>query len=102
MAGELEAMTAAATAAAMAAPVKVEIRATDPANHYQATRVGAAPVDQLHLVCAYAGCGQSAACLAYDTAGGSFVYTLGQLSATVAAHVLQCHTGAPAAQQAQT
>jgi hypothetical protein len=93
---ELEAMTAAATAAAMAAPVRGEIRRTDPGNHYQATQLGRAPVDQMHLVCAAAGgkCGQSVAVLAYDAAaGGRFVYSMGQLVACVAAHVAQCHAG---------
>jgi len=102
---DLEAMTAAATAAAMAAPVRGEIRRTDPHNHYQATQLGRAPVDQLHLVCAADGgrCGQSVAVLAYDAAaGGRFIYTLEQLAAFVAAHVLQCHAGAAASQPAQT
>ena len=95
MSDQLEAMTAAAAAAAMRHLVKGEIRTTGD-NHYQATRAGGPPVDQLHLVCGLPACGQSVACLSYDTAAGSFVYTLEQLTALIGAHVLQCHNGAAA------
>jgi hypothetical protein len=88
---QLAAMAAAAGAAAVAHPLRGEVRRTDPDSHYQATRLGEAPVDQLHLICAYLGCGQSVACLTYDVTAGGYVWTLEQLSVPVAAHVRQCH-----------
>ena len=89
-------MVAAATGAAMSHPVRAEVRRTDPDNHYQTTRLGLAPVDQLHLVCAYrprggAECGQSVACLTYDVTAGGYLWSLKDLCAPIAAHVRQCH-----------
>lgn len=95
----LEHMTAAATAAAMTLPVNADLRTTGD-NHRQATQQLGPPVQQIHLVCALSGCGQSVCCLSYDAASGAFIYTLEQIAAQVAAHVRQCHdarvTGDPA------
>lgn len=96
----LEAMTAAAHAAAMPHLVKGELRVTDPGNHHQATAAGGPPVQQLHLCCALPGCQQSMLCLSYDTTGGAYLYPLEQLVSSVAAHVAQCHSSAPASQPA--
>jgi hypothetical protein len=83
-------MAAAAAAAAMALPIHGDLRLTED-NHRQATQELGPPVRQMHLVCALPGCNQSTCCLSYDVAAGSFILSLEQICAQIAAHVRQCH-----------
>ena len=74
---------------ALALPVRLVSRETDPATHDRTAWDGRPPAVQWHLVCEFDG--QSVCCLSPDAAGPSFRILGSEVVAGFAAHARRSH-----------